>query len=162
MVMNKITAKIVASLALVMLSGCSSKGASSTVPDDTSKVTSESSTSSEAAISTDTSAEVQTEATTEKDLKKPTVPTKIHPIDETNIMVLSENTYKKEDVVQKTDDLLLFKPTVSLSKAFPNMKYESVSLPNDVFLIITITGNFIRGIIPRNLITVMRIKALMI
>lgn len=131
---NSSTLKIAATLALVLLSGCSSKGSSSAVPDENSKITSENN-----IIST----EENTESTTIGSLKKPTVPTKLHPIDETNILILNENIYKKEDVVQKKDDYLLYKSMVSLSEAFPNMKYEAVNLPDkDVFFHYYNNGKF--------------------
>lgn len=109
---NKIWKNIVVLSIITMLSGCSSENVSKinsdeiiiTNADETTAVTSQPETSTE--------------------------PLKLHPINEENITILDVNSYNKEDIVQRTDNLLLFKPMISISEAFPNMTYEKINFPD--------------------------------
>lgn len=51
--------------------------------------------------------------------------------DETQITILNENDYAKAEIISETDELLLYKPVVNISEAYPDMNYRYVKFPDD-------------------------------
>ena len=51
--------------------------------------------------------------------------------DETQITILNENDYADAEIISETDVLLLYKPVVNISDAYPDMNYQYVKFPDD-------------------------------
>ena len=81
----KLKQTIITLLSLVLLSGCSAKNSSSSIHDDM-----------EVSLENDSDCETHTfvNTTTEDQTEKVTEPLRTHFIDESNIDILNENTYK--------------------------------------------------------------------
>lgn len=118
----KLKQTIITLLSLVLLSGCSAKNSSSSIHDDM-EVSLENGSDCETHTFVNTTTEDQTEKVTE--------PLRTHFIDESNIDILNENTYNKKDIVDRTNQLLLFKPLVSICEAFPGATYEEIAFLSD-------------------------------
>lgn len=51
--------------------------------------------------------------------------------DETQIAILNENDYADAEVLSETNVLLLYKPVINISEAYPNMNYQYVKFPDN-------------------------------
>lgn len=77
--------------------------------------------------STSISREAKTEIVT--DARTTTESLKLFQFDETDIPVLDESDYIIDDNTLITDELLIYKPVVDISEAYPDFAYEEISFP---------------------------------
>lgn len=58
-------------------------------------------------------------------------PLKLFSFDESKVTVLDENDYADAEVLSETDVLLLYKPVINISEAYPDMNYQYVKFPDN-------------------------------
>lgn len=95
------------------------------------KERSDNSETNEPQVITNASTEQKETTNTAATTEKATEPLKLFQADETDIAILDENDYAINDNTTITDELIIYKPILNITDAYPDMTYEFIEFPED-------------------------------